>query len=79
MHDEEQRSGSAYDAPHALKLTPIPSDTEELPTVCQAQDQAVLPLLSLSPNSYEVGIDPLISWIRTKAQKRITNFLRTHN
>lgn len=37
MHDEGQRSDSAYDAPHALKLTPFPSDTEELPTVCQAQ------------------------------------------
>lgn len=57
--DERQRPDSAYGAPHALKLTPFPSDDEELPSMCQARDRAILPLLSLSPNSYELGVDPL--------------------
>lgn len=59
--DERQRPDSAYGAPHALKLTPFPSDDEELPRMCQARDCAVLPLLALGPNSCELGTDPLIA------------------
>jgi hypothetical protein len=48
MHDEGQRSDSAHDAPHALKRTPFPSGVEELSTVCQAPDHAILPVISQS-------------------------------